>query len=261
MPKGNIQFKEMQIKPATSSYQSLGAEYGRPVYPIKYSPSLTRTRKDYYNSREEAPGGSRVSLASEELAIQLGIERAGKDPREAAVFRDLFGKNKDSWYAWQWTDTGLRIPKGHKPDKHETDPQGRKYFPRIVLIGDAEEGEVLVPEGSGRVVVDWDETFGIPRVTSNREGDMKPDNHTTHFWFDPSPRKDDRTGRYDVAVARRGRWRHDVHERCLRVGADCGRWAADDFDGVRHVQGSLPEIERSLQESTQKILSKRFWKE
>jgi len=241
--------EKIDIQPASSEYTALGARYSHSGHSLNYSPILTRTGMDYYDSKNELPDSYRMSTAAEELAIQLALKKAGKDPRKAEVFNDLFGRKNNDWYAWQWTETGLRVPKGYKSDKSEKDEQGRKYFPRIVLIGDHEIGEVLVPEGSGRAVVEWDEVFGIPRVMSDKfgdmkSGDMKLENHTTHFYFDANPEKDDRSGEYDVSVARGGRWPHAGHDRCLNVRAFCGSWLAGTDAGVRQVQGSLSEIKR-----------------
>src|SRR3989338_8273112 len=160
----------------------------------------------------------RMSTAGEELDIQLAIERAGEDPRKAGVFDDLFARGPDKIYMWQWTETGLRVPKGRKADAYETDAQGRKYWVRIGLVGDQEVGEILVPEGYGRLVAEWDEVSGIPRVTiENRDFPHKP--YTTHFWFNSTPDKDSTSGHYDVAVGRRSNWLHDAGEWCLSVDA------------------------------------------
>jgi len=242
-----LEMKEkIDIQPVSSKYIDIG-RYSHDGHLVSYSPTLTRTGQNYYDSKDELPDGYRMSTAEEELAIQLALEKAGQDPREAEVFNDLFGRENGGWYAFQWTETGLRVPKGYKADKSETDGQGRKYFPRIVIIGDQEIGEVMVPEGGGRAIMEWDEVFGIPIVTSDKAGDMKLGNHTTHFYIEPSPGKDDRSGKYDVAVARGCGWRRDARAGCLRVYALCGRWRASGIGGVRQVQGSLPEIEAEFE--------------
>ena len=234
---------EFDILPSTSSYAGIG-EYSHSGYNIKLSSKLTRTGKNYYDSLKEIPKDSRISLASEDLAIQLGLERAGKDPRKAKEFDDLFARNNNGWYAWQWTLTGLRVPKDYRADKHEKDTQGRIHYLRIVLIGDEEVGEIPVPEGNGKAVMEWDEVFGIPRVTSDKEGDMKYDNHTTHFYFDQSPGKDKKSGHCDVAVARRSSWPRAGHGRCLDVDASYERWYASSDDSFRQVHGSLPAMHK-----------------
>jgi len=241
--------EKLVLSPVSSSYVDIG-DYKHSGYSINFSPILIRTGKNYSDSRQEIPEGLRMSTAGEELAIQLGLERARRNPRKAKEFDDLFGRNDEGWYAWQWTETGLRVPKGRDPDKYETDSNGRKYWVRTVLVEDQEVGEILVPKGNGRVVVELDEVFGIPRVTSDKDGDMEYDNHTTHFWFNTNPDKDSTSGQYDVAVGRGGSWHHDAHseiaimsEGCLGVDARCGRWDASSRDGFRLVRGSLPEIE------------------
>lgn len=240
--------KERLVVPAvSSSYPTLGAAYKHGGYEISYANRLVRTGKHYYDSKAEILEGMRISTAGEELAIQLALERAGKDPRKAEVFNDLFGRKNSSWYAWQWTETGFRVPKGREADKYETDTQGRKYWIRIILDGDKEVGEVLVPEGGGRLVAEWDEVSGVPRVTiENRDFPHKP--YTTHFWFNATPNLDSTSGHYDVAVGRRSHWHRDVDERCLGVDALYLRLNANSADGFRLVRGSGPKIERELTE-------------
>ncbi|MBI5060723.1 MAG: hypothetical protein HZB67_00235 [Candidatus Aenigmarchaeota archaeon] len=238
--------KERLVVPAvSSSYPTLGAAYNHGSYEVKYADRLVRTGKNYYDSKAEIPEGYRMSTAGEELAMQLALERIDKDPRKAAVFDDIFGRNNGGWYAWQWTETGLRVPKGRKADAYETDAQGRKYRVRIVLDGDKEVAEILVPEGDDRLVAEWDEVFGVPRVTiENADYPHKP--YTTHFWFNATPNIDDRSGHYDVAVGRRSAWHHGVDESCLHVDAYYRRLSAYSRDGLRLVRGSVPEIEKEL---------------
>ena len=247
------EIKERLIVPAArSSHSTLGTAYSHAGHQIEYSPGLFQTGKNYHGSKALiSPSYDRMSTAAEELAIQLGLEIAGIDPRKADVFGDLFGRN--GWYAWQLTETGLRVPKGRKAGVHETDPQGRKYWAREVLIGDEVVGEILVPEGHGRVVPYsknpedvWDLVFGLPRVTSASKNDRKHENHTTHFWFNPDPSTDSISGYQDVAVSRGRGWPHDGGEGCLIVGAVRGRSDAGSGDGFRPVRGSLPRIEKEL---------------
>lgn len=230
------------IQPASSSHPPIGT-YECAGHTIDYFPKLTRTGKNYYDSKAEIPKGERMSTAAEELAIQLGLERAGQDPRQAKVFDDLFSRNNGSWHAWQWMGTGLRVPEGRKADTYETDPQGRKYWAREVLIGNDVVGEILVPEGNARIVVAWDEVFGLPRVTEDIAWPHNP--YTTHSWFDPNPGKDSMSGHTDVAVWRGDYWRHGGAEWCLAVSADYARLYADSDDGFRPVRGSLPEIKKT----------------
>ena len=137
----------------------------------------------------------------------------------------------------------MRVPKGRKADVYETDAQGRKYWARELLIGDKAVGEILVPEGNNRVVVEWDEVSGIPRVTENIDFPHTP--YTTHFWFNSTPDKDSKSGHYDVAVGRRFCWLHAGGKRCLGVGANYMRWDADSDNGFRPVRGSAPEIKKT----------------
>src|SRR3989344_7702125 len=136
--------ERLVLQPASSTYQTLGNAYKHSGSIVKYSGSLRRTGKHYYDSKAEIPEGMRMSTAAEELAIQLALERAGKDPRKAETFDDLFGRNSGCSYGFQFTETGLRVPKGRKAGKYETDAQGRKYWVRIVLDGYKEVGEVPV---------------------------------------------------------------------------------------------------------------------
>ncbi len=169
------------------------------------------------------------------------VMKKGADPRKAEVFNDLFGRKNGGWYAWQLTETCLRVPKGRKADKYETDAQGRKYWVRTALVSDKEVGEVLVPEGGGRLVAEWDEVSGVPRVTVENQ-DWPHNPYTTHFDFNSTPDKDSTSGHYDVAVERGGRWPHAVGGRCLYVAVAYRRWFAVSLGGFRLVRGSLPQI-------------------
>ena len=243
--------ERLVMQPASSSHPSIGTAYTRAGHTVDYSIALTRTRRNYYESKAEIPEGQRMSTAAEELAMQLDLERAGQDPRHAKVFDDLFARN--GWYAWQWTDTFLRVPPGKSnPEKPDyIDSQGRKYWAREFGNGSEVVGIVYVPEGSGRVVPKtqdlfdvWDPITGLPRVTSGSQNDMKHENHTIHFWFNPEPRKDSKSGHQDVAVGRGGDWRHDGGDRCFGVDADYARSDAGSGGGFRPVRGSLPKIEK-----------------
>ena len=142
---------ERMIVPAASScYPAFDASFDR--YGLDCSTRLIKTGKDCYDSKRDLPTGRRMSTETEELAIQLAFEELGVHPRDAEPFADIFGKNEDGSYALLWTKTGFRVPRGRDPEKYITDKQGRKYWPRIALICSTEVGEVLVPEGNGRVV-------------------------------------------------------------------------------------------------------------
>lgn len=200
--------------------------------------------RDYAVTESEREAVSYV-FGMESDAMQRTFEQGGvliPDPRNATIFDDLFGRKNDGWYAWQCTETGLRVPTGREAGKYETDAQGRKYWARIVLDGDKEVGEVLAPEGGGRLVAEWDDVFGVPRVTiENRGFPHKP--YTTHFWFNATPNIDDTSGHYDVAVERWSRWHRVVEEGCLDVGARYRRMDASSDGGFRLVRGSRPLIE------------------
>ena len=238
-----MRMAKLVIPATSSSYPSLGVTYRHPRHEIEYSPRLVLTGKDYYASKAGVPEGFRMSTAAEELAIQRGLKRSGKDPRKEAVFNDLFGGNASPFlYGWKWTETGLRVPKGWDPAKHERHPDGREYWVRELLIGDEVIGEILVPEGNGRVAVEWDEVFGIPRVTERIE--LKHGPHMTQFWFNPKPVKNGISGAYDVSVRRRGDWLDDVAGRYGDVSAVYVRSHVDLGNGFRPVRGSLPKIKR-----------------
>ncbi len=239
--------KKFIVPSASSNYPAQGKAYMREGYQIEYLPNLVRTGCDYYDSKYGIIYGVRMSTAAEELAIQLSLERVDQDPRQGGVLKDIFTRKFHHRYAWQWTETGLRVPVCRDPNKYETDNQGRKYWRRTVLIGDEEVGEILVPEGHGRVVVEWDEVFGLPKVT---EGTSWPHNsYTTHSWFEPNPDKDNRSGHQDVAVTRGSHWIRGEDERCLAVYEDTTRSSVHASVGFRPVRGPLPKIEEEILES------------
>ena len=237
---------EAQIQPVSSTYRVLKIvderTFSQPAHSFRYSPTLTRTEKNYRDSEAEIPEGSRMSTAAEELAIQLALERSRQDPRKASVFNDLFARENNGWYAWQWTETGLRIPEGWENGRYQKDEKGNKQYPRIILIGEQVVGEALVPEGDGRVVVEWNEVFGIPSVTSNEQDILAMNKHTTHFYLNSNPDTDKITGKQDVAVGRGAGWHRGGRVGCLDVFADFGRSLADSSGGFRQVQGSVPVI-------------------
>lgn len=177
-------------------------------YAIKYSDRFVRTSKNYHDSKSEIPEGLRMSTAGEELALQLVSESKGADSRKGLLFNDLFGRNDSQWRAQQLTETGLRVPQGRDANAYETDGKGRKYWPRLVLLGNKVVGEARVPEGHGRVVVEWNYVFGIPHATDAITQPHRP--YTTHFWFAPGFNS-------DVDVFRQGAGWCGAQEDCFNV--------------------------------------------
>lgn len=243
-----INLQRLDIPVLRSVYPEIGRAYLVRPYSIDLSPTLVKTGKNYYDSQDllskmiaggELPEGTRFSTAAEELALQRSYELKGKDPREAEEFRDHMGKGRQG-YVWGHTLTGLRVPKDIDPNKYETDGQGRKHWRRILLLADKEIGEVSVPEGSGRIIVEADDASGLAVETEAM--DWPHTGYNVHWYFNPNPRLDGKSGRYDVAVIRRGYWHHD-EGRCLSVIADYERWNAYSDDGFRPVRGSTPKIE------------------
>ena len=243
--------QKLILQAVSSSYPSIEASYRHGGYEVGYEGRLVRTgiNCNYYDSKAGIQEGLRMTTAGEELAIQLALERAGRDSRKVKVFGDLFVKGPGEVYMWQWTETGLRIPKGRKADAYETDAHGRKYWARVVLIGDQEAGEILVPEGDGRLVAEWDEVFGVPQVTIEEEN-FPHMPYTSHFWFGPTSPDVLSISDYDVSVARGG-CRHRVDDQwCLSVNAYCKRMIAVSDSGFRPVRGSLPEIRKDSRRNT-----------
>ncbi len=225
--------RDLKIWPVSSLYPLLGTAYRLPGYEIHYSSALTKTGKDYYASRPET---GRMSTAAEELAI-----RAGTDPTRAEDFDDLFGRNYSHWRAWQWTSTGLRVPKGLDPDECEIDAESRRYWHREILIEDEVVGETLVPQGNGRVVEKWDGVFGLPRVADYFGPPRAP--YVVFSRFNPNPDTDRQSGRKDVAVRLYVYQLPDRAGTCLSIDAGCARSSAHPNGGFRLVRGSLPKIE------------------
>jgi len=236
--------KERIVVPAASSiYPEIGASYSRPAYEMKYSNNLVIGCKNYYDSEAEIPEGPRMSTSAEELAIQLGYARAGINLRSEKANALYCLLRENYWNEWQWTATGLRVsPDMRKPPEQPdyVDDQGNKFWLRQVLIGNEVVGEVCIPEGNGRWVVEWDEVFGLAKITTEKiDWTRKP--YTTQSWFKPNPSKDEKSGYRDVAVGRSGGWLRDGGDGYLGFVADCERWLAFS-GGYRPVQGSVPEI-------------------
>ncbi|MBI4176950.1 MAG: hypothetical protein HY516_01135 [Candidatus Aenigmarchaeota archaeon] len=226
--------KRMIVQPARSGH------YHRTGHEIAYSPTLMATGKNYHDSRLLISQGQRMSTAAEELAIQLGLERAGKDPRKAEEFSGFFRKHRAREYIRQMTLTALRVPKGRNPWKKQTDSKGRNYYAREVLIGGEVVGEFLVPEGVGHVVKEWDEVFGLPSATEYIGFPHDP--YTTHFRFNPSPVRDERSGYQDAIVLRSANGPLSGDTGCLDIDAGLERSFTNSGNSVRLVSGPLPEI-------------------
>ena len=231
---------------ATSVYPSMGKAYLRHAHSFSASPRIVRTGKSYYDSqkvlaemieRGELPADARFMTQAEGFDIENSYKARAKDPRKAPEFDDYFARNKDKTYLWEWTSNGLRVPKGWENGRIDTDGK----YPRILLAGDKEGGEVKVPVGNGRVIVESDGVSGIPIET--REIAWPHEGYHSHWHFNPSPSLDNVSCHYDVAVGRGGGWLRDEGGRCLVVDAGCGRSGAVSDDGFRPVRGSVPEIE------------------
>jgi hypothetical protein len=51
MPTATQKLEKLDLSKAISSYPALGNEYTQPEYSISYSPILTRTGNNYYDSK------------------------------------------------------------------------------------------------------------------------------------------------------------------------------------------------------------------
>lgn len=205
--------------------------YERKGYENDISADLWHTGKDYNASLEMfnkekprlfAPNTS-ISLSREELAKALEYIKAGKNPKEAPEFNDLFARNDEKRYLWLLTGTGLRAPKGWEDGRYET-IKGEKFYPRIVVEFDKEEGHVMIPVGEGRLITQFNEAFGLPSETQEIAYPHK--GHYIHFWFDPKEK--------EVAV-RFGSYDHGDGHRCLYIYASCRRSDGGSVGSVRPV--------------------------
>ena len=133
-----------------------------PEYILEYDEHLKRTGMDYPKSLRGFGKGFMVSSSEDEMRILLELKERGQDPRGAAAYADIFHRN--DYCAWQWTRTWLKVPKGWENGRYQTNATGDREYPRIAIDGERETDTVLVPEGHGRVIVDWHEN-GIPRIT------------------------------------------------------------------------------------------------
>ena len=112
--------RAFDMQKAASVYPLIGKVYTRSSHSFSCSPTLVRTGKNYYDSlqvlaemieRGELPADTRFMMQAEGLGIENSYKRQEKDPRKAEEFRDYFAKNRDKVYMWEWTSTGLRVPK------------------------------------------------------------------------------------------------------------------------------------------------------
>ena len=235
-----------RVQPA--EYRSSLSTARQSPYDVQVASGLTPTAdKTFYQLQEQMRKKRRMSTAAEELTGQLYEERKGNDSRKAAFFNGLFGRGKDKVYRWQWTSTGLRVPAGLEAPKsyrEVIDDEIHQVYHFIVLEGDKEVGEALVPRGDFRIVTSWNEVHGIPRTTTNEN--LPYDKHTTHWNVKLNPSVDLVSGKRDVAVQRWGGWLRDEHGRCLCVDADGRRSNSGLYGGFRPVQGSLvlPSFEK-----------------
>jgi len=242
----------LHVQPA--EYRSRLGTARQSPYDARVASGLTPTTdKTFYQIQESMPNGQRMSTAAEELAGQLYEEIRGNDPREAAFFDNLFGRGPARKHMWQWTSTGLRVPAGLEAPKSYNeviDGKVHEVYHFIVLEGDKEVGEALVPIGNGQILTSWNEVHGIPRTTTDEN--LPYHEHTTHWYVNLTPLVDPVSGKRDVAVERRSDWHYDGHGRCLYVYADDARSDSAWDDGFRPVQGSLvlPSFEKIAKSMT-----------
>lgn len=238
MPEMSGEFRMPEMKFVSGS----GKVFKSHPYTFKYSNRMAVTGKDYYNSSGMISGKEKMSYSSEEIALIRIVEEQGIAPRHSRIFGDIFGSCKRMELpVWQWTATALRVPDGQEPEQFEVF-DNRKYWTRIVLLDNEEKGEVLVPEGFGSIVTEWNDVFGIPSKTKTFPSQHKP--YITHFCFDPKPYKDPVSGHYDVSICIRNYY-HDGNG-CLDMYAYYGRMVVGQNDGYRtNIEGFRPVIRGS----------------
>lgn len=198
-------------------------------YEINYG-GFTRARKNYFDSLEQFQEGYRMSLSSEERAIQKYFENQGV----SIDLSFLIGTLSNGFYPMIRTATALRIPKGTEPGKYDEmlfKKTGKiKYFRDVVEFEKVVAEGIPIPKGDGLVITKWNELYGIPEET--QDIDYPHTGYTTHFWFSPDKEK--------VAVSYRKGWPLIGDIGCMRVYAHYSRYDADLDVGFRSVQGPLP---------------------
>lgn len=137
--------RKFDVQKAYSACRSTGKAYVMPSYPFEVSPAIIRTGKRYYGSltilaemikRGELPEDTRFMTQLEGLTIERSYLLKGNDPAQADEFKDYFIiKNEDN-ELFEWTSTGLRVPKGWENGRIDS---GTGKYPRIVLIDDQEK--------------------------------------------------------------------------------------------------------------------------
>jgi hypothetical protein len=103
----------------------------------------------------------------------------GRKALSDELFADLLRSSKA---LWEWTRICLRAPRGRRSFRSGEEVVRGERFHRADCYLDEEriaEG-ILLPEGNGRAVVEWDERLRLPRRTSETFGPA----HAAHFHFD-----------------------------------------------------------------------------
>jgi hypothetical protein len=250
LQKNINEYRIIEVQRAVSVFPASDRAYLRPSYLLSFSPSIIRTNDNYYDSQKilidmketgRLPLDARFMTQAEGLAVERSYLRVGKDPRTAEEFQDYFKNNRDAWHAWEWTLTGLRVPKRWENGKVDI---GTGKYPRIILIGEKEDGEIQIPGGGGKAIIEYDELYGIPIETSKTIQFYK--NHYACWYFDPNPKLDEISGQYDIAIVRGGRYDHEDGLLCLIVDANCGRYHTISGSSFRPVYGEIPDTRIAL---------------
>jgi hypothetical protein len=120
--------------------------------------------------------GYRISALEEIVWLAGGNERIALADE---LFTDLLRNPKT---LWEWTRICLRAPRaGRSFRSYEEVVRGDRFYRADCYLDEQRIAEgVLLPEGNGRVVVEWDERLFLPRRTSESLGP----GHAAHFHFD-----------------------------------------------------------------------------